>query len=791
MSRKSIRLKIFLARLLVVVMVVTSIPFYQKQEAKAAGYAIANNGTGGINIDIMASPFSDFARIPTWGKYAYGSQGCAWFASARARQISGKNISMIWSGQSWYNSQYRQIWLSRGQEIKAPALICYQGHVAVLEKIDGNTAYISEGGTSYYRNWGTYYRCGQANGYCTVHAIEVGEIKSSAGIRNDFMGFVYLGNGGSNPQPIANASIQAVSCDKYDNNLVPRAKVYNPNGQRVTTVGITIRDNNNVIASKQETMKPEGQYSHSSNIWFDCRTECGVTLRPGHVYNWQIYANVGGKTLYTDWIYDRTTGTEKPNTPAFSTAKTHYAVGDAVTVNWGADSNATGGYSLTITQTKGGTYTKTLTTSTANATSLAFALPSAGEYKITGFARGSSNSDVATLNKTIVAHDPCKVRFVEFDKDGKENLLCEQTVKYGYAATAPLGISRKGYTFLGWKGEYSNVTSDRTIEAQFKRNTYKITFCDKDDKVIKSESVLFEDSATAPEPPEAEKGYVFAGWDSEDYKNVQGNATIKATYVWANDDLPVVITLNKCEFKDDGYIVNYDIKNNPNKRTKGRALVSLKTSKGKLLDSTESKAFSLGKGEEKKGIEIYVPYEGAATKADLYIINGFSKGIPISEVATIDVARNWSEWSPEKPDDNNEIETRTEYRHQDKETTTTRTNANAGWTLDKSVLDGDWNYGAWSGWTRNSISGYTNETSKREVQTQNVQDSAARTLYNWYYYRYYNTNAKTFYYTYSSSMGGTRYDWQTDYCLPVMEPTPVILDINLPVAKTFLLRYGS
>ena len=768
MSRKSIRLKIFLARLLVVVMVVTSIPFYQKQEAKAAGYAIANNGTGGINIDIMASPFSDFARIQTWGKYAYGSQGCAWFASARARQISGKNISMIWSGQSWYNSQYRQFGFSRGQEIKAPALICYQGHVAVLEKIDGNTAYISEGGTSYYRNWGTYYRCGQANGYCTVHAIEVGEIKSSAGIRNDFMGFVYLGNGGSNPQPVANASIQAVSCDKYDNNLVPRAKVYNPNGQRVTTVGITIRDNNNVIASKQETMKPEGQYSHSSNIWFDCRTECGVTLRPGHVYNWQIYANVGGKTLYTDWIYDRTTGTEKPNTPAFSTAKTHYAVGDAVTVNWGADSNATGGYSLTITQTKGGTYTKTLTTSTANATSLAFALPSAGEYKITGFARGSSNSDVATLNKTIVAHDPCKVRFVEFDKDGKENLLCEQTVKYGYAATAPLGISRKGYTFLGWKGEYSNVTSDRTIEAQFKRNTYKITFCDKDDKVIKSESVLFEDSATAPEPPEAEKGYVFAGWDSEDYKNVQGNATIKATYVWANDDLPVVITLNKCEFKDDGYIVNYDIKNNPNKRTKGRALVSLKTSKGKLLDSTESKAFSLGKGEEKKGIEIYVPYEGAATKADLYIINGFSKGIPISEVATIDVARNWSEWSLEKPDDNNEIETRTEYRHQDKEITTTRTNANAGWTLDKSVLDGDWNYGAWSGWTRNSISGYTNETSKREVQTQNVQDSAARTLYNWYYYRYYNTNAKTFYYTYSSSMGGTRYDWQTDYCLPVI-----------------------
>lgn len=48
MSRKSIRLKIFLARLLVVVMVVTSIPFYQKQEAKAAGYAIRGKSNGAI-----------------------------------------------------------------------------------------------------------------------------------------------------------------------------------------------------------------------------------------------------------------------------------------------------------------------------------------------------------------------------------------------------------------------------------------------------------------------------------------------------------------------------------------------------------------------------------------------------------------------------------------------------------------------------------------------------------------------------------------------------------------------
>lgn len=763
--------KKWMARILVVVMVLTCVPIYNHKGVSATGYVIANNGTGGINIDINAAPYNEYWSCGD----PYGGGGCTWFVGARVKQLTGKGRNATQTGSTWYNSYGRSLGFFTGQEVKAPSIVCWKGHVAILEKVEGDTAYISEGGLKNsgkgfaYKNWGNWTAINANNGHCAIHAISKGEIKTWCGYRNDFIGFVYLNGGGSAPAPAPisqSASVKAVSCDKYDNNLVPRAKVYNPSKKRITTVGIQIRDGNNVIASKQETMVTYAQYYSSANVWYDCNSECGVRLRPGHIYNWQIYANVGGQMVYTGWIYEKTTGTEKPNIPSFSTAKTHYAVGDAVTVSWGADSNATAGYSLTITQTKGGTYSKTLTTNTANATSLAFALPSEGEYKITGYARGSSNSDVGTLNKTIVAHNPSKVRFVEFDKDGKENLLCEQTVRYGYSATAPTGISRKGHTFTGWKGEYSNVTSDRTIEAQFKRNTYKIVFCDKDGKTIKTESVLFEDDATAPEPPEAEKGYVFAGWDSEDYKNVQGNATIKAAYVWANDDLPVVITLNKCEFKDDGYIINYDIKNNPNKRTKGRALVSLKTSKGKLLDSTESKAFSLGKAEEKKGIEIYVPYEGTATKADLYIINGFSKGIPISEVATVDVERNWSEWNTEEPDEKNEIESRTEYRHQDLESTTTRTNSNAGWTLEKSVLDSNWTYGGWSGWSRNSYGAYTNETSKREVETRSVQDSAAYTLYNWYYYRYYNTSAGTYYYTYSSSMGGTRYDWQTNYCLP-------------------------
>ena len=431
MSRKSIRLKIFLARLLVVVMVVTSIPFYQKQEAKAAGNLLwpVSGGKLGCGFNCSCATHRgyhngiDINGVPEGTSIMAAESGVVICSN---NTTSGRTEKCNRGCQGQGNGHHVEIKHANG-------MITQYNHMSRVDVSIGQS--VTRGQVI-----GAVGQTGNAYGAHLHFVVSIGGRHTAwSGTGNRVVNPLdYLG--GSNPQPVANASIQAVSCDKYDNNLVPRAKVYNPNGQRVTTVGITIRDNNNVIASKQETMKPEGQYSHSSNIWFDCRTECGVTLRPGHVYNWQIYANVGGKTLYTDWIYDRTTGTEKPNTPAFSTAKTHYAVGDAVTVNWGADSNATGGYSLTITQTKGGTYTKTLTTSTANATSLAFALPSAGEYKITGFARGSSNSDVATLNKTIVAHDPCKVRFVEFMRADSKIRICRNCATWYF---------KKGIYFLG------------------------------------------------------------------------------------------------------------------------------------------------------------------------------------------------------------------------------------------------------------------------------------------------------------------------------------------------------
>lgn len=50
-----------------------------------------------------------------------------------------------------------------------------------------------------------------------------------------------------------------------------------------------------------------------------------------------------------------------------------------------------------------------------------------------------------------------------------------QTVVAGGNATPPT-CSRSGYTFAGWNGSYTNVTSNRTITAKWTANTYTITY---------------------------------------------------------------------------------------------------------------------------------------------------------------------------------------------------------------------------------------------------------------------------------------------------------------------------
>lgn len=80
------------------------------------------------------------------------------------------------------------------------------------------------------------------------------------------------------------------------------------------------------------------------------------------------------------------------------------------------------------------------------------------------------------------------------DHDG--TVLKTQRVGEGESATPPADPVREGYTFTGWLGDYTNVTADMTVTAQYVINNYRLTIY-----------YLYEDGTTAASPYMANYDY--------------------------------------------------------------------------------------------------------------------------------------------------------------------------------------------------------------------------------------------------------------------------------------------
>ena len=132
----------------------------------------------------------------------------------------------------------------------------------------------------------------------------------------------------------------------------------------------------------------------------------------------------------------------------------------------------------------------------------------------------------ATGDKTFYAKwtNEYTVTFEDFDG----TVLKTETVPNGGDATPPDNPVREGYDFAGWDGDYTNVTSDRTITATYTTKRLTVTFKDFDGTTLKTETVDFGTAATAPTPP-AHTGYTFTGW-SRDFTNVTDNIEVVAIY---------------------------------------------------------------------------------------------------------------------------------------------------------------------------------------------------------------------------------------------------------------------
>lgn len=113
--------------------------------------------------------------------------------------------------------------------------------------------------------------------------------------------------------------------------------------------------------------------------------------------------------------------------------------------------------------------------------------------------------------------------------DGK-TVLKPEKVQHGSAATAPKVSEKDGKTFKGWDKDFSNVTSDLTINAVYDVDTFTVTFKDGE-QVLETQTVEYEAAATAPDtarlsPPE---GMQFAKWD-KDFSKVTEDIEVSAVY---------------------------------------------------------------------------------------------------------------------------------------------------------------------------------------------------------------------------------------------------------------------
>ena len=148
-------------------------------------------------------------------------------------------------------------------------------------------------------------------------------------------------------------------------------------------------------------------------------------------------------------------------------------------------------------------------------------------YSFTGWDKDYTNISRGLTLTAQYSQNGVNSYTVTFE-DWNGNVLSTQTVAEGSDATAPTDPTRIGYTFTGWDDNFTNVTSNLTVTAQYTINSYTVTFNDWDGTELKTESVKHSSDATAPKDP-TRIGYTFTGWD-KDYTNISQGLTLTAQY---------------------------------------------------------------------------------------------------------------------------------------------------------------------------------------------------------------------------------------------------------------------
>lgn len=129
--------------------------------------------------------------------------------------------------------------------------------------------------------------------------------------------------------------------------------------------------------------------------------------------------------------------------------------------------------------------------------------------------------------------EPQKKTYLVTFKDYDDSVIKSEIVEENNDATLPDAPTRAGYTFEGWEGSYTNITSCRVITAKYvaiSSETYTVTFYDYDGKtILATRSGVTANGYAAPPANPTKSNATFMGW-SGNYANVTKNENVRAVY---------------------------------------------------------------------------------------------------------------------------------------------------------------------------------------------------------------------------------------------------------------------
>ena len=140
-------------------------------------------------------------------------------------------------------------------------------------------------------------------------------------------------------------------------------------------------------------------------------------------------------------------------------------------------------------------------------------------------------------------------------KNGK--ILDIQRVNRNSAASPPANTDLIGYNFIGWEGDYSNITADVTIAAIYEKEAATVNVTVSDGTIAGSPSggYQFDDAVTVVANP-APSGKTFSHWlrdgvkvscdETYNFYVLNNNTQLQAIYKDVSDTEPVIPIISLC-----------------------------------------------------------------------------------------------------------------------------------------------------------------------------------------------------------------------------------------------------